>query len=76
MGQPVVLTSMVVQAGLLAQRDVLTPLQVISTACTLNIVGDIFLVPRLGASGAAWATLVRKSLSPMDGGSNRGCAVG
>lgn len=57
MGQPVVLMSMVVQAGLLAQRDVITPLQVVATACVLNIAGDILLVPRLGATGAAWATL-------------------
>lgn len=58
LGQPVVLTAMVVQAGLLAQRDVLTPLQVISAACGLNIIGDLWWVPKLGAVGAAWATLV------------------
>jgi Na+-driven multidrug efflux pump len=58
LGQPIVLTSMVVQAGLLAQRDALTPMQVISTACVLNIIGDVLWVPKLGAVGAAWATLV------------------
>lgn len=57
LGQPAVLSAMVFQTGLLAQRDVLTPLQVVSTACVFNIVGDLLLVPRLGATGAAWATL-------------------
>jgi Na+-driven multidrug efflux pump len=62
-GQPAVLASMVVQSGLLAQRDAVTPLQVISAACTLNIVGDLLLVPRLGAPGAAWATLAAQLLA-------------
>jgi putative MATE family efflux protein len=57
LGQPFVLSTMVVQSGLLAQRDSKTPLQVISAACALNIIGDILLVPRMGAVGAAWATL-------------------
>ena len=56
-GQPVVLMSMVVQAGLLAQGDVHTPMQVVGVACALNVVGDLLLVPRVGAVGAAWATL-------------------
>ena len=62
-GQPVVLTSMVVQAGLLAQKDVLTPLQVITATCILNIIGDLLLVPKLGAVGAAWATLLAQVVS-------------
>ena len=56
-GSPVVLASMVAQAGLLAQRDSATPLQAVSLAVVLNIVGDLLLVPRMGAVGAAWATL-------------------
>ena len=56
-GSPVVLASMVAQAGLLAQRDSATPLRAVSMACVLNIVGDLLLVPKLGAVGAAWATL-------------------
>ena len=63
LGQPVVLVSMVVQAGLLAQRDARTPLVVISVASLLNIVGDLLWVPRLGAVGAAWATLVSQLLA-------------
>jgi len=62
-GQPAVLVSMVVQAGLLAQEDALTPLQVISFACALNILGDLVLVPKLGAVGAAWATLLAQVAS-------------
>lgn len=58
LGQPVVLSSMVVQASLLAQLDVLTPLQVVLAACALNVVCDILWVPVLGAVGAAWATLL------------------
>ena len=56
-GSPVVLASMVAQAGLLAQRDSATPLRAVSMACVLNIVGDLLLVPKMGAVGAAWATL-------------------
>ena len=37
-GSPVVLASMVAQAGLLAQRDSATPLRAVSMACVLNIV--------------------------------------
>ena len=36
-GSPVVLASMVAQAGLLAQRDSATPLRAVSMACVLNI---------------------------------------
>ena len=56
-GSPVVLASMVAQAGLLAQRDSATPLRAVSMACVLNIIGDLLLVPTMGAVGAAWATL-------------------
>ena len=63
LGQPFVLTTMVVQSGLLAQRDALTPLQVVSAACALNVVGDLLWVPRLGAAGAAWATLVSQMVA-------------
>ena len=51
-GSPVVLASMVAQAGLLAQRDSATPLRAVSMACVLNIVGDLLLVPKMGAVGA------------------------
>lgn len=57
-GQPVVLLTMVLQASLLAQQDAVTPLQVVAAACALNVVGDFVWVPRLGAVGAAWATLL------------------
>ena len=62
-GQPVVLVSMVVQAGLLAQKDVNTPMQVIGMTCIMNILGDLVLVPKLGAVGAAWATLIAQVVS-------------
>ena len=58
LAQPVVLSSMVVQAGLLAQQDSVTPLQAITLACAINVLGDLALVPTMGAVGAAWATLV------------------
>ena len=57
LAQPVVLASMVAQAGLLAQRDARTPFDAVLLACACNVAGDLLLVPRLGAVGAAWATL-------------------
>ncbi len=57
LGQPIVLSSLVLQCGLLAQQDSVTPLQAIAAAFALNVVGDVMLVPTLGAVGAAWATL-------------------
>ena len=66
LAQPVLLPTMVLQSALLAQRDAVTPLQVIAASCGLNIIGDILLVPRLGAVGAAWATFAAQLISlPM-----------
>ena len=62
-GQPIVLSSMVIQASLLAQLDVLTPLQVVLASCALNVVCDILWVPMLGAVGAAWATLLSQAVA-------------
>mmetsp|Transcript_6558 Transcript_6558/g.11881 ORF Transcript_6558/g.11881 Transcript_6558/m.11881 type:complete len:480 (+) Transcript_6558:47-1486(+) len=58
LGSPFVLAAMVAQAGLLAQRDARTPLNAVTLACFLNVLGDFVLVPKIGAAGAAWATLV------------------
>ncbi len=57
LGLPLVLVAMVVQSALMGQLDTVTPLQTILIASLLNVLGDIYLVPRLGATGAAWATL-------------------
>ena len=56
-GLPVVLSSMVITSSLLGQLDTITPLQVILFAGVLNTIGDVWLVPMLGAPGAAWATV-------------------
>ena len=63
LGQPVVLSAMVIQASLLAQLDVITPLQVVMLGCVLNVVGDLLWVPAVGAVGAAWATLLAQVVS-------------
>ncbi len=63
LGLPVVLSSMVITSSLLGQLDTVTPLQVILFASLLNTVGDLWLVPMLGAPGAAWATVVAQVLA-------------
>ena len=63
LGQPIVLAAMVSQAGLLAQRDARTPLDAVVVACVLNVAGDVALVPRLGAVGAAVATLASQAIA-------------
>lgn len=63
LGQPIVLASMVLTAGLLAQRDSVTPLHAVAFTCLVNIVGDFLLVPKIGAVGAAWATLASQMLA-------------
>lgn len=57
-GLPVVLATMVANSALLGQLDTTTPLQCILLASFLNTVGDLWLVPIMGAPGAALATLV------------------
>jgi len=55
---PAVLCTMVLQAGLLAQKDSVTPLLAVLISGGFNIVGDIFLIRtmKMGLAGAAWAT--------------------
>jgi len=63
LGQPIVLSMMVLTAGLLAQRDSVTPFHAVLFTCLVNIAGDFAWVPKLGAVGAAWATLASQMLS-------------
>lgn len=81
LAQPAVLISMVLQAGLLAQGDSLTPAKAILLACLLNSFGDVFLIRiwGLGLQGAAAATsMAQWALVPFllrRGYSNRNAGV-
>ncbi|CAE8618904.1 unnamed protein product [Polarella glacialis] len=56
---PGALASLVLQAGLLGQGDVTTPVKAIMAALVVNVLGDLVLVNLCGGGleGAAWATL-------------------
>lgn len=55
---------MTAQAGLLAQRDSVTPLLAVLLQLVANIAGDYYLVAVLkqGVAGAAWATVASQYL--------------
>jgi len=55
---PATLMTMVLQSGLLAQKDTSTPLKAIGAAVAFNVLGDIFLVNvcGMGLMGSAYAT--------------------
>lgn len=48
------------QAGLLAQRDSLSPFRVVLATSTVSLAGDLLFIGRLGmgVAGAAWTTVV------------------
>ncbi|EKX31353.1 hypothetical protein GUITHDRAFT_48468, partial [Guillardia theta CCMP2712] len=62
---PAVLATMVLQSGLLAQRDSFTCFLAVLLSAASNIAGDIFLIRflGLGLEGAAWATLAGNYLA-------------
>eukprot|EP00578_Thalassiosira_sp_NH16_P011957 CAMPEP_0181109278 /NCGR_PEP_ID=MMETSP1071-20121207/18091_1 /TAXON_ID=35127 /ORGANISM="Thalassiosira sp., Strain NH16" /LENGTH=811 /DNA_ID=CAMNT_0023192963 /DNA_START=107 /DNA_END=2542 /DNA_ORIENTATION=+ len=62
LGMPAMLVIGTAQSACLGMQDVKSPLYVLATAAAVNLLGDIFLVPRAspifgGAAGAAWATV-------------------
>lgn len=51
------------QAGLLAQRDSLSPFRVVLAISCVSLVGDLLLIGRLGMGvvGAAWTTVAAQA---------------
>ncbi|KAI7844559.1 hypothetical protein COHA_001917 [Chlorella ohadii] len=62
---PAVIT--VAQAGLLAQRDSLSPFRVVLATSAASLAGDLLFIGRmgLGVAGAAWTTVLAQYLGAM-----------
>lgn len=65
----------VAQAGLLAQRDSLSPFRVVLATSLFSLLGDWLLIGRcgMGVAGAAWTTILAQASEP-GGGSGASCA--
>ncbi|KAK3281266.1 hypothetical protein CYMTET_10935 [Cymbomonas tetramitiformis] len=59
LAQPAVILIAVMQGGLLAVKDSITPLKSTAVGCVVNILGDYLMVSHLGlgTAGVAWATV-------------------
>lgn len=60
---PAVILSQVAQAGLLAQRDSLSPFRVVLATSCVSLAGDLLLIGQLGmgVAGAAWTTILAQA---------------
>ncbi|PSC76204.1 armadillo repeat-containing 8-like isoform B [Micractinium conductrix] len=61
---PAVVVGQVSQAGLLAQRDSLSPFRVVLATSAVSLAGDLLLIGRygMGVAGAAWTTIFAQYL--------------
>ncbi|KAL4431117.1 hypothetical protein ABPG75_006373 [Micractinium tetrahymenae] len=64
---PAVVLVQVAQAGLLAQRDSLSPFRVVLAASAVSLAGDLLFIGGLGwgVAGAAWTTVAAQYLSAV-----------
>ena len=56
LGYPAALLTMTLQSAFISTKDSRTPLLAVPFAAIVNLIGDLLLVPTMGAAGAAWAT--------------------
>lgn len=61
-GMPLALLGTAAQAACLGEKDSLTPVLVVGISTIANILGDAWLVPLLGTSGAAIATVASQAI--------------
>lgn len=63
---PAAILVQVLQAGLLGQRDSLSPFRVVLMSCAASLLGDLVFIGRLGLglAGAAWTTVLSQVQAP------------